>query len=105
MPSSNASSLARPIRAETRARLVEGIANARLWVDELVSGKVKDTQAIAKRQRCSERSVRMTLNLAFLAPDIMQQVVDGSIADGLGISKLIEPNPSWSLQCQAWAAG
>ena len=51
----------RPIRAETRARLVEGIAKARRWLDELTTGSVTDTAQIARREGCSERSVRMTL--------------------------------------------
>src|SRR5262245_45349634 len=33
----------RPIRAESRARLLEGIAKARLWLDELVAGHTHDT--------------------------------------------------------------
>ncbi|MEA1835091.1 hypothetical protein U8607_23660 [Methylobacterium durans] len=57
------------MRSETRARLVEGIAQARLWLDELLCGRVQDTAEIAHQEDCSERSVRMTLNLAFLAPD------------------------------------
>jgi DNA invertase Pin-like site-specific DNA recombinase len=46
----------RPIRSETRARLVEAIAKARQWLDELLSGQVKDTHEIAARESCSERS-------------------------------------------------
>jgi site-specific DNA recombinase len=37
----------RPIRAESRARLVEAIAKARHWVDQLILGEVKDTKEIA----------------------------------------------------------
>src|SRR3712207_7123692 len=43
-------------------------SKARQWLDELLSGQVKDTHEIAVRESCSERSVRMTLNLAFLSP-------------------------------------
>ena len=48
----------RPIRSETRARLVEGIAKARLWLDELVAGRVMSTGEIAKREGWSERFLR-----------------------------------------------
>jgi hypothetical protein len=91
----------RPIRAETRARLVEGIAKARLWVDELLSGKVSGTEEIAKRQGCSERSVRMTLNLAFLAPEIVEATVAGTLPDGFGTSKLTEMPLGWGDQTRA----
>jgi site-specific DNA recombinase len=46
---------ARPIRSETRARLISGMANARTWLNELASGRMADTRAIALRQGCSER--------------------------------------------------
>jgi site-specific DNA recombinase len=52
----------RPMRAETRARLIEGIAKARGWLDDLLQGRCKSTHEIASREDCSERSVRMTLN-------------------------------------------
>jgi site-specific DNA recombinase len=80
----------RPIRAESRARLLEAIAKARLWVDELVAGRTRDTNEIAQREGYSERSVRMTLSLAFLSPTIVQAAVDGTPARGHGVSTLLE---------------
>jgi site-specific DNA recombinase len=88
----------RPIRSETRARLIEGIAKARLWLEELVSGRVSGTKAIADREGCSDRSVRMTLSLAFLSPRIVQAAVDGTLADSLGVSRLIELPECWREQ-------
>jgi len=49
---------ARPVKAETRTKLLRAIARARVWLDELTSGKVKDTRAIAEREGLSERLVR-----------------------------------------------
>ena len=57
----------RPIRSETRARLLLGIAKARQWLDDLITGRATDTHTIAMREGCSERTVRQNLNLAFLA--------------------------------------
>ncbi len=88
----------RPIRSETRARLVQGIAKARAWVDELVTGKVADTHAIARREGCSERSVRMTLNLAFLSPEIVRAAVEGTLPHGVGLCSLAELPAPWSRQ-------
>jgi site-specific DNA recombinase len=88
----------RPIRAETRARLIEGIARARAWLDDLTSGRVRDTREIAIVEGCSERSVRMTLNLAFLAPEIVSAAVQGTLPDRLGSSRLVEAPIAWRDQ-------
>jgi len=94
----DAPSIARPIRSETRARLVEAIAKARQWLDELLSGKVQDTHEIAARESCSERSVRLTLNLAFLSPALVKAAVDGSLPHGVGLSRLTDIPPNWKEQ-------
>ena len=90
----------RPIRAEARARLLEGIAKARLWVDEIVSGKVTGTDVIARREALSERSIRMTLNLAFLAPDVVKAAESGTLPHGLGLSQITDLPMKWSDQRQ-----
>ena len=38
-----------PIRSESRARLVEGIARGRYWLNQLTSGEVNDTREIANQ--------------------------------------------------------
>ena len=90
--------VARPIRAETRARLVEAMAKARAWVDELASGKVSSTSAIAEREKCSERSVRMTLNLAFIAPDLVRHAISGTLPHDAGLGRLGDLPASWAEQ-------
>ncbi|MGD9922209.1 MAG: recombinase family protein [Pseudorhodoplanes sp.] len=87
----------RPIRSETRARLIEAIAKARLWVEELVSGDVKSTAQIAAREKCSERAVRMTVSLAFLAPQIVEAAVAGQLSDHVGTMGLVNPLLEWEL--------
>jgi site-specific DNA recombinase len=89
---------ARPIRSETRARLVEGIAKARGWIDDLLQGRCKSTHEIAEREGCSERGVRMALNLAFLSPDIVQAAVEGTLANTTGTSRLASAPASWERQ-------
>jgi site-specific DNA recombinase len=94
----HAASAVRPIRAESRARLVEGIAKARLWLDQLVSSKIEGTREIARREHCTERSVRMTLGLAFLSPAIVKAAVDGTLPRGCGVSQCLDMPSSWSGQ-------
>lgn len=88
----------RPMRSETRARLVEGIAKARGWIDGLVQGRFAGTREIAEREGCSERSVRMVLNLAFLAPDLVTAAVEGTLPNTTGIAQLISAPADWGRQ-------
>jgi site-specific DNA recombinase len=97
-PSSESASGARPIRAEARRKLLSAIAKGRRWLDEMISGKVEGIETIANREGVSERSARMGLSLAFLAPDIVQAAVDGILPRGLGVSRLMDMPPSWADQ-------
>jgi DNA invertase Pin-like site-specific DNA recombinase len=89
---------ARPIRAETRAKLVTAIAQGRRWLDELISGTVTSTQEIAERQQCSIRQVNMTISLAFLSPSLVQAAVEGRLPRGVGVANLRDAPAEWSLQ-------
>ena len=89
---------ARPMRAQPRARLVGGIAQGRAWLAELLSGAVTSTRALAEREGVSERSVRMTLNLAFLAPGLVRAAIEGRLPRHAGLSALTDMPMDWSRQ-------
>ena len=97
-PSNASTDGARSIRAEARRKLLSAIAKGRRWLDEMISGKVQGIEAIAAREGVSERSARMGLSLAFLAPDIVQAAVDGSLPRGFGVSRLMDMPPNWAEQ-------
>ena len=88
----------RPIRAETRARLVTAIAKGRRWLDALMAGTVTNVEQIASTENCSIRQVNMTISLAFLAPNLVQAAVDGRLPRGVGIASLRDAPAEWSLQ-------
>jgi len=90
----------RPIRAEARTRLLHAIAEARSWLAELMTGSVS-TDSLAAREGRSERAIRMTLSLAFLAPDIVRAAVDGTLPRGLGVSRLVDLPVDWVDQRKA----
>jgi site-specific DNA recombinase len=96
-PSNETANGARPIRAEARTKLLSAVAKGRRWLDEMISGKVVGIEAIAAREGVSERSARMGLSLAFLAPEIVQAAVDGTLPRGLGVSRLMDMPPSWAI--------
>jgi site-specific DNA recombinase len=63
-----------------------------------MSGQVTSTHAIAAREGLSERSVRMTLSLAFLAPDLVKAAVDGRLMRGTGVTSFAELPSDWAEQ-------
>jgi DNA invertase Pin-like site-specific DNA recombinase len=99
-PPDGSSAAAHPIRAEARTKLLAAIAKGRRWFNEIVSGDASDIESIAARERLSERSARMMLSLAFLAPDVVKAAVNGTLPRGLGVSRLTELPASWNGQRQ-----
>jgi len=88
----------RPIRAEARAKLVTAIARGRYWLDELITGTVKDIAEMAAREQCSTRQVNRTIALAFLAPRLVQAAIDGRLPRGIGVASFREIPAQWSRQ-------
>jgi site-specific DNA recombinase len=88
----------RPMRTEARRRLLKVIAQGRRWLDELISKEATDIPSLATRYDLSEKTVRSTITLAFLAPEIVQAVIDGKLPRGLGISQLTDLSPDWTEQ-------
>ena len=60
-----------------------------------------DVETIAAREGKTERSIRMTLSLAFLAPAIVKAAVEGRMPRGFGVTRLADAPMAWSTQ---WAA-
>jgi site-specific DNA recombinase len=74
------------------------IAKARLWLEGLTAGRFTSTAEIALDERCNERSVRITLSLAFLAPAIVIAAVEGRLPYGLTASSFSELPMLWEEQ-------
>jgi site-specific DNA recombinase len=91
---------ARPMRSETRARLVAAIASGRRWLDELIADPSASADSIAKRENCSTRKINMTISLAFLAPDLVQAAIGGRLPHGMGVARLTDLPAEWSRQHQ-----
>ncbi|HEY8190432.1 MAG TPA: hypothetical protein VIF12_07080 [Micavibrio sp.] len=56
--------------------LVKAVARARVWFDELQSGVAKSVRDIASRYDVSEGYIGRLLPLAFLAPDIVEAILE-----------------------------
>lgn len=88
----------RPIRADTRVRLVTAIARGRLWLSQLQTGTVETVKQIAEREKCSKRHVNMTISLTFLAPDLVKAAVEGRLPSGIGVARFLDPPAEWVRQ-------
>ena len=94
----DAKTYARPMRANARAILIEALRDAHRWLDELLSDPRLTLESIASREDKSERSIRMTLSLAFLAPEIVKAAVEGRLPRGFGLKRLVDLPMAWPDQ-------
>jgi site-specific DNA recombinase len=82
-----------------RDALLRAIAKAHRWVEAIVSGQAPSFEAIASREKLGVRHVRRLAPLAYLAPRVIDAIVDGSAPSGLTVSALTMVLPhSWSAQ-------
>jgi site-specific DNA recombinase len=58
-------------------------------------------ELIAAREGKSERSIRMTLSLAFVAPPIVAAAIEGRLPRGFGSKRLMDLPMVWSHQWDA----
>src|SRR5258707_4852002 len=70
-----------PRHSLRRNRLVSrrraAVARAHRWFDEISTGKARSLAAIAAREGLAVRYVGRLIRLAFLAPDIVESIVEG----------------------------
>jgi len=79
--------------------LIRAVACARLWHAELLSGKGKSQPRIAKDMGVSERYLRKIIPCAFLAPDIVEAILQGRQPADLTLAKLAHRLPNkWADQ-------
>jgi hypothetical protein len=95
------SSAIRPMRVRARAVFVEALGDAHRWLDELMRHPDQTTATIAIREGKTERSIRMTLSVAFVAPPIVTAAIEGRLPRGFGVKRLMDLPMVWSQQ---WTA-
>ena len=95
------SAAVRPMRAEARALLIDALRDAYCWQDELMRDSSRTIESIAAREKKTERSIRMTLSLAFLSPALVKAAIEGRLSRGFGVKRLMDLPMGWSDQ---WSA-
>ncbi len=91
----------RPMRANARAILLDALRDAYRWLDELLSDPIQTLESLALREAKTDRSIRMTLSLAFLAPDIVKAAIGGRLPRGSGPKRLVDMPMAWPDQWRA----
>jgi site-specific DNA recombinase len=77
---------ARPLPTSARLALLKALRKAHHWLDELLTVPKQTIESIAARESKSERSILMTLSLAFLAPDLDKAAIEGRLPRGFGLT-------------------
>ena len=89
------------MRANARAILVDALGDAHRWLDELLSDPRQTVETLASREGKTDRSIRMTLSLAFLAPDLVKAAIEGRLPRGFGLKRLVDLPMAWPEQWRA----
>jgi hypothetical protein len=97
----NGKTSAKPMRANARAILVDALRHSHRWLNELLSDPLQTLEALALREGKTDRSIRMILSLAFLAPDIVKAAVEGRLPRGFGLKRLVDLPIAWPDQWRA----
>jgi len=79
--------------------LLDAIAKARQWMDGITSGRVKSFADIATKEKKVERHIRLLAPLAFVAPSIVQSIIEGTAPTNLTVTELAKSSVhSWRQQ-------
>jgi hypothetical protein len=81
--------------------LLKAIARAHRWFDDLVAGRVASMAEIGKREGLPKNYVSWLIRLAFLAPEIVEAIIQGNHPPELTAQTLITRRIDLPLQWQA----
>ena len=91
----------RPMRPKARLVLIEALHDAHRWLDELMTDSCETIESLAAREGKTERSIRLTLSLASVAPPLIKAAIEGRLPRGFGVKRLMDLPLAWSEQ---WTA-
>ena len=84
---------------DTRDLLLNAVAKARRWIDDITSGRMKSFADIATKEKKVERHIRLLAPLAFVAPSLVQSIIEGTAPANLTVTELAKSSvQSWRKQ-------
>lgn len=82
-----------------KAALIKAVARAHGWYEKVIQGKAFDMRSLARQAGLTERYIGKVFAYAFLAPDIIESILDGHQPPDLTFEKLCHDIPlSWAEQ-------
>ena len=79
--------------------LVKAIARAHDWSERILSGEISRLEDLARETGFTTRYIGRTLKSAAMAPDLVQQILDGQQSPDLTVRKLLAGFPlEWKAQ-------
>lgn len=89
--------------APTNKRLATSVAKAYIWNQMLVTGKTPNLHTLAKTIQCDDSYLRRTLPLAWLAPSIVEALLEGDEPESLQLADLLAmAKLGWPQQLKAF---
>jgi len=90
------------LQPRPNAALIKVLTRAHRWKERLFTDAAPSISAIAKEEGVTERYVSRIMRLAFLAPDIIEAILDGYQPADLELERLMKGTPiSWNEQRRA----
>ena len=82
--------------------LITAVARAHVWYERLLSGEATSLRAIAREHGVTPRYVGRLLRCAFLAPEIVDAILQGHQPPQLTLARLCKNLPlDWARQPEA----
>jgi site-specific DNA recombinase len=82
-----------PAESNDQQQLIHTLAQAQLWLEQLLSGEVSSLRMIANSVGLSERYVSRIIRCAFLAPDLVEAILHGAHWPRLSLRKVAQHLP------------
>jgi hypothetical protein len=81
------------------AALIKTIARAQSWYQQMLSGEIRNQRVLAEQTGLEECYVSRVVQCAFLAPDIIEAILEGRQPADLTLEKLLAGQPmDWAEQ-------
>jgi len=89
-----------PVR-HPRPALIKAVVRSHAWYEMVLAGKIDDMKSLARETGLTRRYVRNVFGCAFLAPDIIEAILEGRQPLTLKFENLYKNIPlTWAEQRQ-----
>ena len=89
------------LAVQAREGFIKALRDAHRWLDELLYDPTQTIELLAVREGKIERSIRMTLSLAFVSSVLAEAAMEGRLPRGFCVKRLTDLPMLWSEQWRA----